>query len=109
MNLLAHPKTRNAIAILLVVAVLAVSGFFWNEARKEIFYLCGNFAPGTTATSVHRQLATGSFLQARTTELPTGSRIVVDSWYNLRMSACSIEVDADGYVTSATFDQAGQR
>ena len=106
MGWLANSKARKGLVSLSALAAVATAVFVGNEARKEIFYLCGNFAPGVNEASVREQLDTGDFLQYRASQTPTGSRITVDSWYNLRISTCTIEIDADGYVMSATYDQA---
>ena len=103
MGWLANPKTRRGLFSLAALAAVVV-GFFWNEARKEIYFLCGNFKPGIAEADVRAQLETGHFLQHRTTETRLGSRIVVKSRYNLWMSACLIEIDEDGFVDSATFE-----
>jgi len=98
--------TRRLIYLILVLAVIAVlvAGFYWNEARKEIRFLCANFDKGVTEQSVIRQLDTGYFLRYRTKYLPSGKRIIVDSAYNLSMYKCIIDVDRNGKVQEALFE-----
>ena len=86
-----------------VIAAL-VAGFYWNEARKEIVFLCGNFDKGISEQSVTRQLDTGNFIRYHTQKTPSGKRIVVDSAYNLSMYKCIIDVDKDGKVEEARLE-----
>lgn len=79
---------------LLLIAVL-VAVFYWNEARKEIVFLCGNFEKGISEESAVRQLNTGNFLQYHIKKIPSGKRIIVDSAYNLSMYKCVIDLDQD--------------
>ena len=46
------------IASVISILGLLVFGFFASEARKEVYYLCGNFNKGTAYSSVIRQLNT---------------------------------------------------
>lgn len=97
---------RRAVAVwgtvfgALVLAGLAAA-LVWNEARKEVVFLCGNFTAGVTSDNVERQLATGHFLRYRREPAPMGSRIVVDSAYTLGAHRCTIELDMDGVVRRA--------
>jgi hypothetical protein len=86
-----------------VIAAL-VAGFYWNEARKEIVFLCENFEKGISEQSVTRQLDTGNFIRYHTQKTPSGKRIVVDSAYNLSMYKCIIDVDKDGKVEEARLE-----
>jgi hypothetical protein len=92
------------IVIVLIVIVSFIAGFYWNEARKEIVFLCGNFEKGGSEHSVIRQLDTGNLLRYHTEKSPMGKRIVVDSYYNLWMYQCIIEVDLNGNVKEARLD-----
>ena len=90
----------GAFAGLLVVAGLAAV-LVWNEARKEVVFLCGNFTAGVTRGSVEQQLGTGHFLRYRREPAVMGSRIVVDSAYTLGAHRCTIELDPGGVVRRA--------
>lgn len=79
----------------------AVVMVYWNEARKEVVYLCGNFVRGVDQSSVLRQLDTGNFLQYQVEPTPTGSRITADSKLNFRRYQCKIEFDPQGKVVNA--------
>ena len=93
---------RIFIGVTVIVALVA--GFYWNEARKEIVFLCGNFEKGVSEQSVTRQLDTGNFLRYHAKKTPSGKRIVVDSAYNLSMYKCIIDVDEDGKVKEARLE-----
>ena len=90
----------GAVAGVLVLAGLAAA-MVWNEARKEVVFLCGNFTAGVTLESVEKQLATGHFLRYRREPAVMGSRIVVDSAYTLGAQRCVIELDSGGVVRRA--------
>lgn len=96
-------KAVNTILVLTVIAAL-VAGFYWNEARKEIQFLCDNFEPGVSEQSVTRQLDTGNFLRYHTEKTPSGKRIIADSAYNLSMYKCIIDLNASGKVEEARFE-----
>lgn len=81
--------------------VLAIFGLVWNEARKEVVFLCGNFQPDVAEASVLSQLDTGHFLRYRVEDLPASRRIVADSLYNFSIYQCVVEIDREGRVTSA--------
>ena len=93
----------KAILAVSVVLVLAVTGFYWNESRMEIKFLCGNFTAGVTQDSVIRQLETGNLLRYETEPVKDGSRISVDSLYTFSIYQCHIELDRDGIVTGAHY------
>ncbi|MFS1703526.1 hypothetical protein [Alteromonas sp. AMM-1] len=76
--------------------------FCWNEARKEVVYLCGNFTSGVTHKSVMKQLATANYLDVTLTNTEYGARIISDSAVSLRMYRCNIDLDTDGEVITAS-------
>lgn len=83
---------------------MVLVGLIWNEARKEIVFLCLNFGLGTTEQSVVRQLDTGNFLRYQVSALSERSRITVDSAYNLGLYRCIVELDPDQQVIRATLE-----
>ncbi len=91
---------KLALTLTLVMAVV-VAMVYWNEARKEVVYLCGNFVQGVDQSSVLKQLDTGDFLQYQLETVSTGSRITVDSNLNFRLYKCMIEFDPEGKVVNA--------
>lgn len=82
----------------LFIAIIAVAGFYWKEARKEVVFLCDNFKKGVTEESVRRQLDTGNFLTYHSEDSSDGKRIVVESPYNLFMYICIIDFDSTAVV-----------
>jgi hypothetical protein len=99
---------RAAVILLTVAGALVLAGLaatlVWNEARKEVVFLCGNFTAGVTQASVEKQLATGHFLRYRREPAVLGSRIVVDSAYTLGAHRCTIELDPGGVVRRAALE-----
>lgn len=91
----------RAVLILAALAGLLLLAFLWNEARKEVVFLCGNFAPGVTEQSVIRQLDTGHFLRYRIEDLGGGRRITADSAWTLSIYQCVVELDSDGRVVDS--------
>lgn len=87
-------KSWISIVLLTVVTVIIIFGVIWNEAHKEIFYLCENFAPGVNKDSVIRQLDTGEYLRYESQMLPEGQRIFIDSAYNFGIYQCIVDLDA---------------
>lgn len=93
--LLAIRITAGAVTVLGLLALV----FVWNEARNEVFYLCGNFAPGVTEQSVMTQLDTANLLRIER----SGNRITADSLFTLGMHKCVIDIDESGVVADAEF------
>jgi hypothetical protein len=89
------------LSALVLVAVVVVAAIYWNESRKEVVFLCGNFSKGVSEESVRRQLDTGHFLTYRSVSTSSGSRMEVHSKYNLSVYRCNIDFDADGKVLKA--------
>ena len=73
----------------------------WNEARKEVVFLCGNFQPGVTESSVVTQLDTGDFLRYRVEAHAGGRRIIADSVYNFSVYRCVVVIGENGLVLAA--------
>lgn len=84
---------------IIVFLIVVVAAFFWNEARKEVVYLCGNFISGIEESSVRRQLDTANLLGYQSEETATGRQIVAQSVFNLNMYQCVVYLDQDGIVT----------
>jgi len=94
------PRFRVAFSIFLFL-IIGTTAFYWNEAKKEVTYLCGNFKEGITQSSVLRQLDTANLSSYRITYTPTGKRIEFDSILNARFYRCIIEINAEGNVKGA--------
>lgn len=84
-----------------MLIAIFIGAFFWNEARKEIVFLCRNFEKGVLEQSVIKQLETGNFLQYQIEKRPSGKRIIVDSAYNFYMYRCIIDIDEGSKVEEA--------
>jgi hypothetical protein len=80
-----------------------VYGFIANEARKEIYYLCGNFGKIDTLSNVVRQLDTSTFSsytlnkQAGKTELKHSSMML----FNLK--SCNVTFDSSNKLISVVY------
>lgn len=85
----------------IVFLLIVVEGFVWNEARKEIVYLCQNFTPGVAQESVIRQLDTGTFLRYQLTNEGADRKIVAWSGVNFYMYQCRVNISQDGIVTGS--------
>jgi hypothetical protein len=97
---LLKPVTIAATIGLMAVAVFA---FVFNEARKEVYFLCGNFKEGVSHKSVIRQLETANLSGYSQYHLDSGARIVHSSSLNFHLFRCSIEFNRDGFVMSAAY------
>lgn len=96
-----NKHTALILSVIALVAVTFIAALVWNESRKEVVFLCGNFSKGVSEDSVRRQLDTGHFLTYQSVNTPSGSRIEVHSKYNLSVYRCNIDFDADGKVLEA--------
>ena len=95
-------KRSDAVVIgVILIALLSVAAFYWEEARKEVVFLCGNFNKGVGKPMVLRQLDTGNFLRYQPVKVPGGDSIEVDSMLNLGVYKCIIDFDSDGNVINA--------
>jgi len=92
--------SKFAIGIVLAALVI-VAAVYWNEARKEVVFLCGNFTKGVSRSSVIRQLKTGDFLRYQLEEVSTGSRMKVDSMLTFGVYECMIDFDPEDKVVQA--------
>ncbi len=89
------------VSVALALLLIGAMSFVFNEARKEVVYLCGNFTAGVSQASVVRQLETGNFLRYRYQTSDSGQRIVADSVFNLGAYRCVVELDQQGIVIQA--------
>ena len=89
------------VAIVLVAVIAALAAFFWNEARNEVVYLCGNFTEGVSRHSVLTQLDTAELSEYRVMETADGTRIEFDSALNFRLYRCVIQLNSDDVVVAA--------
>lgn len=87
----------SALVVLLVVTIAVYS----NEARKEIYFLCGNFSQGVSEASVLKQLSTVNLSQFKVVDTASGRRIELKSTINFGLYKCIIEIDSNGMVKGA--------
>lgn len=93
-------KVMATTAGLMLLLAVVVAVFVWDEARKEVVFLCGNFKPGMDEANVLGQLQTANLL--RIERRPSPRHIHVDSAYNFGMYRCLVETDEDRTVVSVT-------
>lgn len=87
------------------IIAFATGVIFWNIARQEIYYLCGNFTQGFQESSVIRQLETANLSSYKQSTTEHGSRIVFSSKLNFDIHQCIIELDESSKVVRATYTQ----
>jgi hypothetical protein len=100
----ANTLLMSVLAFALLSILMIVAAIYWNEGRKEIFYLCGNFGQGVLKQDVIRQLDTGHFLRYQEIKSNPVSSIVVDSQINFGVYRCHIKLDKEQKVITATFN-----
>ena len=91
------------IVTLVIVVVCLLFAFYSNEARKEVYFLCGNFHQGTSIESVERQLATSTLSSYQTEFSEQGKRVVHSSWLNFHLFSCNIEFNQEDKVKLASY------
>lgn len=89
-------------AVAIGVIAVAYLLFCWFEADTEIRVLCSMFHPGLEREHVIHTLDTGEHLWYRSEGDVEDSPILVDSYYNLRLTRCVVEFEA-GRVVSSTY------
>ncbi|MEZ4702504.1 MAG: hypothetical protein R2834_19380 [Rhodothermales bacterium] len=94
-------KAGLALASLFVIGAI---GFYWNEARKEVVFLCGNFVEGVPEASVRRQLDTGNLLRYHTVDTHEGRQVRAESLMPFGVPACVVDLDAAGVVVAARLE-----
>jgi len=85
------------------IAAFSIGAIFWNIAKQEVYYLCGNFVSGVEKASVVRQLDTANLSGYEQSNTNSGSKIVFSSKYNLDIYKCVIQFDEGNKVVSATY------
>lgn len=91
------------IAAAISVLGLLIFGFFANEARKEVYYLCGNFSKGTSYSSVIRQLNTVNLSEYKVENLPQGKRVIHSSALHFHLLSCDIEFNQQEKVVAVSY------
>ncbi|MEM0910021.1 MAG: hypothetical protein AAGJ37_03545 [Pseudomonadota bacterium] len=85
----------------IICMILIIIGFFYREARNEVFYLCQSFSEGMPKVIVEEQLSTAEFSRVREIHK---RKLVMDSAFNLYVHHCHIEFSLDRKVSSVQYD-----
>ena len=91
------------IAVAISILAVIVFGFFSNEARKEVYFLCGNFKQGVTYSSVIKQLETSNLSSYKIETTEMGKRIVHSSSLHFHLLRCNINFNPQEVVISASY------
>lgn len=91
------------IASAISILGLLVFAFFANEARKEVYYLCGNFSKGTAYSSVIRQLDTVNLSEYKVEKMQQGKRVIHSSVLHFYLLNCDIEFNPQEKVVSVSY------
>ncbi|REL35173.1 hypothetical protein [Thalassotalea euphylliae] len=91
------------ILLIVVISAFIVFACFANEARKEVYFLCGNVNQGTSISSIERQLATITLSSYQIELGDQGKRIVHSSWLNFHSISCTIEFDEQDRATMVAY------
>jgi hypothetical protein len=83
--------------------MLGIYVFFALSARNEIYYLCGNFKPGVSYSSVVRQLATANLSDYKVEKSEQGKRVTYSSVLHLNLFRCEITFAEDEKVSHAVY------
>ena len=87
----------------LLLLMLGIYVFFALSARNEIYYLCGNFKPGVSYSSVVRQLATANLSDYKVEKSEQGKRVTYSSVLHLNLVRCEITFAEDEKVSHAVY------
>jgi hypothetical protein len=98
---------KSAIKQLSIVTLslifIGVAWFYLQQARNEIYYLCGNFTYGVKKADVIRQLDTANLSEYKVENTSEGQRIVFSSALHSHRYKCVIDIDANNRVVKAAF------
>ncbi len=103
MNSQIFHRSKKFIPLSVCIFGFLVLCFFVNEARKEVYFLCGNFGAGDSFSRVVRQLDTVNLSQYSIEEAEQGKRIIHSSKLNLHMVSCNIELNLQDEVVSVSY------
>lgn len=92
------------IATVISIFGLVVFGFYSNEARKEVYFFCGNYGAGDSLESVVKQLNTVNLSEYKVENVEQGKRITHSSKLNFHRVSCSIQFTHEDKVVSVSYD-----
>lgn len=96
-------KVKILIAVMSALTLI-VYGFFANEARKEIYYLCGNIKADVSYSSVIKQLDTANLSTYTIENVSSGKHVVLSNLVHLYLLRCDIKVNSQDVVNSASYE-----
>jgi hypothetical protein len=89
--------------VCLSVLLVGIYSFFALAARNEIYYLCGNFTPGVSYSSVVRQLETADLSDYKSETSEQGERVIFSSPLHLHLVRCEITFAEDKTLSLAVY------
>ncbi len=85
------------------IFMLVVFGFYSNEARKEVYFLCGDYGAGDSLDNVVKQLNTVNLSEYRVENIEQGKRIIHSSKLNFHLVSCNIQFTPEDKVVSVSY------
>jgi len=91
------------IATVISIFSLVAFGFYSNEARKEVYFLCGNYGVGDSLEYVVKQLNTVNLSEYKVENIDQGKRITHSSKLNFHLVSCKIQFTPEEKVVSVSY------
>ena len=91
------------IATVISIFSLVAFGFYSNEARKEVYFLCGNYGAGDALEHVVKQLNTVKLSEYKLEKFEQGKRITHSSKLNFHLVSCNIQFNPEEKVVSVSY------
>lgn len=91
------------IATVVSIVSLVAFGFYANEARKEVYFLCGNYGVGDSLEHVIKQLNTVNLSEYKIDSVEQGKRITHSSKLHFHLVSCSIQFTPEEKVVSVSY------
>ena len=92
------------ISVAISILALASFSFFANEARKEIYYLCGNFKPNMIYADITRQLDTANLSGYTIETIDSGKLVRHSSSLHFHLLRCNMNFNTEDVLLSANYD-----
>lgn len=97
-------RVLKFISIAMSILALVSFSFFANEARKEVYYLCGNFKPNMIYSDIIRQLDTSNLSGYTTETIDSGKLVIHSSPLHFHLLSCNINFNTEDVLLSANYD-----
>ncbi len=91
------------VATVISIFSLVAFGFYSNEARKEVYFLCGNYGAGDALEHVVKQLDTINLSEYKVENVEQGKRITHSSKLNFHLVSCNIQFNSEEKVVSVSY------